>query len=179
MGQESLRLRRHSCAADWESPSLLMPIPSLVDCRPSRLNTPRLRPGGLCSHDYATSQQRDFAFETTLASRTFAPRLVEWTQEDYAFHLVYLWLPNADFALARIRERVQLGGHDVPEETVRRRYQRGLVNFLGLYQSLATTWRFYDNSGDHPRLVARGEGTQRLVVADRELWPYIKEAYHV
>ena len=124
------------------------------------------------------SQRRDFAFETTLASRTFAPRLVEWTQEGYAFHLVYLWLPNADFALARIRARVRLGGHDVPEETVRRRYRRGVVNFFALYQPLATTWRFYDNSGDHPRLVARGECTQRIIVADRELWPRIKEAYH-
>jgi len=51
------------------------------------------------------SQQRDFAFETPLANRTFAPRLVEWTQEGYAFHLVYLWLPNADFALLSLAEK--------------------------------------------------------------------------
>jgi predicted ABC-type ATPase len=127
---------------------------------------------------HLAAQRRNFAFETTLASRTFVPRLVEWIQGGYAFHLMYLWLPNADFALARVRERVRIGGHDVQEETVRRRYRRGLVNFFTLYQSLATTWRFYDNSGDHPRLVARGEGTQRIAIVDGEVWSRIKEAYH-
>jgi predicted ABC-type ATPase len=122
------------------------------------------------------AQRRDFAFETTLASRTFAPRIAEWMQEGYAFYLVYLWLPNAEFALARICERVRLGGHNVPEETVRRRYRQGLANFFKLYQPLATTWRFYDNSGDHPRLIARGESTKRIVVTDGELWSCIKEA---
>ena len=66
-------------------------------------------------------QRRDFAFETTMASRTFAPRIARWMETGYAFQLVFLWLPNAEFALARVRERVRLGGHDVPEVTVRRR----------------------------------------------------------
>lgn len=124
------------------------------------------------------AQQRDFAFETTLASRTFAPRIVRWMQTGYAFHLVLLWLPNAEFALARVRERVRLGGHDVPEVTVRRRYARGLINFFALYQSVATTWRFYDNSRARPRLVARGDRSGRSVVSDAELWARITEVQH-
>src|SRR5262245_59069269 len=95
-------------------------------------------------------------------------------------HVVVLAGPNgagkSTVAPALLRGR--LGGHDVAEKTVRRRYRRGLLNFFALYQPLATTWRFYDNSGDHPRLVARGEGAQRIVVAARELWSRIKEAYH-
>jgi hypothetical protein len=59
---------------------------------------------------YLAAQRCTFAFETTLASRTFAPRLKEWIDSGYAFHLIYFWLPSADFALARVRERVQLGG---------------------------------------------------------------------
>ena len=121
------------------------------------------------------AQQRDFAFETTLASRTFAPQISRWMQGGYAFHLIFLWLPSAEFALARIRERVRLGGHDVPEETVRRRYRRGLANFFGLYQPLATTWRFYDNSATRPRLIARGERTGRINVSNAELWSRIHE----
>jgi predicted ABC-type ATPase len=121
------------------------------------------------------AQRHDFAFETTLASRTFAPRIARWMEAGYAFHLVFLWLPNAEFALARIRERVQLGGHDVPEDTVRRRYRRGLENFFALYQPLATTWRFYDNAHAQPRLVARGDRTGRIVVLDGTLWPRIRE----
>ena len=122
------------------------------------------------------AQQRDFAFETTLASRVFATHVAQWKTTGYAFHVIFLWLPNADFALARVSERVRLGGHDVPEDTVRRRYQRGLANFFSLYQPLATTWRFYDNSGLRPRLVARGEGAKRIVVFDGSLWSQITEA---
>jgi len=121
------------------------------------------------------AQQRDFAFETTLASRTFAPRIARWMQTGYAFHLVFLRLPNAEVALARVRERVRLGGHDVPEATVRRRYARGLINFFALYQPAAATWRLYDNSQQRPRLVARGDRTGRSVVSDAGLWARIME----
>jgi predicted ABC-type ATPase len=124
------------------------------------------------------AQQRNFAFETTLASRTLAPRIARWMQSGYAFHLVFLWLPNSDFALARVRERVRLGGHDVPEATVRRRYTRGLTNFFTLYQQRSATWRFYDNSQARPRLVARGDQTGRSVVSDTELWAQIAEVQH-
>lgn len=124
------------------------------------------------------SQGQSFAFETTLASRTFAPQITDWIQRGYAFHLIFLWLPSAEFARARVQERVRLGGHDVPEETVRRRYQRGLVNFFALYQPLATTWRFYDNSGRRPRLLARGDGKERISVMNTTLWSQIVEGQH-
>ncbi len=127
---------------------------------------------------HLASQRRNFAFETTLASRTFAQRLVEWKNDGYAFHLVYLWLPGAEFAIARVRERVQLGGHHVPEEIVRRRYHRGLMNFFDLYLPLATTWRFYDNSGHRARLIARGEGRERIVIINGTLWKQITEEQH-
>ena len=124
------------------------------------------------------AQRRDFAFETTMASRTFAPRIARWMETGYAFHLVFLWLPNAEFALARVRERVRLGWHDVPEVTVRRRYARGVINFFALYQPVATTWRLYDNSQARPRLVARGDRTGRSVVSDAGLWARIAEVQH-
>jgi len=128
--------------------------------------------------DQLAAQQRSFAFETTLASRTFAPRLARWAKAGYCVHVVFLWLPSADLALARVRERVLLGGHDVPVETVRRRYARGLRNFFSLYRELATTWRFYDNSKPRLRLVARGERTGHLVVSAPALWSEIMEVPH-
>ena len=67
---------------------------------------------------------------------------------------LFLWLPSAEFALARVAERVREGGHGVPEETVRRRYDRGLGNFFGLYQNMVSTWRLYDTSDSQPRMVA-------------------------
>jgi predicted ABC-type ATPase len=77
-----------------------------------------------------------FAFETTLASRSFAPWLRALVDRGYVFRLVFLWLPSDDLAVARVKSRVRLGGHNVPEETIRRRYHAGLQNFFLLAHSL-------------------------------------------
>ena len=63
--------------------------------------------------------REDFAFETTLASKTFAHWIQNLKLSGYTFHLFYLWLPSPDFAIARVAERVRMGGHYVPEETIR------------------------------------------------------------
>ena len=119
-------------------------------------------------------QRASFAFETTLASRSFAPFLTQLRQKDYHVHIVFLWLPTAERALARVAERVQMGGHDVPEDTVRRRFGAGLRNLFALYQPLATTWRMYDNSrAGRPRLVARGAGRRATRIYDPGLWRLI------
>ena len=73
------------------------------------------------------------------------------------FILVYLWLPSADLAVARVADRVRMGGHHVPEETIRRRYHAGLRNFFRLYMPLATKWQMFDNSHEtEMRLIAKG-----------------------
>jgi predicted ABC-type ATPase len=117
---------------------------------------------------------RSFGFETTLASRSFVPRIRALTSAGYECHLIFLWLRSADLAVARVADRVRLGGHAVPEETVRRRYRAGLRNFFGLYQTLTTTWRMYDNSTHEPRLIASGAGSETLVVNEADLWHHIR-----
>ena len=117
----------------------------------------------------------DFAFETTLASRSFVPWLRELQDLGYDVHLIYLWLPTPELAVQRVARRVQAGGHHVPEEIVRRRYERGRENFVNLYAPQADDWEVYDNSGFKPYLVAfggQGEATTVLEPAD---WPRIKE----
>ncbi|UJS15972.1 MAG: hypothetical protein L3J17_08560 [Candidatus Jettenia sp.] len=89
---------------------------------------------------HLTKERVDFAFETTLASRTFVPWIHELRKTGYTFHLVFLWLPNPELALARVAEKVRMGGHNVPEEIVRRRYNKGIRNFFKLYKPLADTW---------------------------------------
>lgn len=119
-----------------------------------------------------------FAFETTMASRSFAPWISGLMEVGYAFHLVFLWLPSAEFAIARVAERVRMGGHDVPAGTIRRRYRAGLRNFFALYRPLATTWRVYDNSGvPPPRLIATGRGSAATRVVDRRTWEAIEGEY--
>src|SRR6266852_386313 len=121
------------------------------------------------------SERKSFGFETTLASRTFAPKIRTLIQDGYEFHLVFLWLPSPDLAVERVAKRVRLGGHNVPEDTVRRRYHSGLRNFFELYRPLATTWRMYDNSTQRPRLIASGSGHARPLVNDPGLWRRVLE----
>jgi len=122
--------------------------------------------------------QVDFAFETTLASRSFAPWLARLKRSGYHVHVLFLWLESADLAVNRVAARVRLGGHDVPEGTVRRRYQRGLRNFFGLYLPLVDSWQVFDNSrAGRPQLVASGHRDRAEQVADALLWRRITEAY--
>lgn len=85
--------------------------------------------------DELAAGRQSFGFETTLASRSFAPRIRRLIVDGYECHLVFLWLPSADLAVAPVADRVRLGGHAVPEETIRRRYRSGLRSFFDLYRS--------------------------------------------
>jgi predicted ABC-type ATPase len=119
-------------------------------------------------------QRVSFAFETTLASRTFAPWLRDLRASGYDVQLVFLWLSSADLAIERVADRVRSGGHNVPEETVRRRYRAGLPNFFNLYEPLASAWRLYDTSSAAPRLVAQGLESQPIGVYDEDVWAIVK-----
>ncbi|MFL6336009.1 MAG: zeta toxin family protein [Pyrinomonadaceae bacterium] len=123
------------------------------------------------------SRKETFAFETTLSTLSYATWLGRLKREGYNFHLIFLWLQSPELALRRVGERVSAGGHDVPEHIIRRRYAKGVGNFLRLYVPLADTWVVYDNStsGTVPR-VAQGRGLKTEKVLDAALWRRIKEA---
>ena len=113
-------------------------------------------------------------FLTVLATRSFAPWIANLRSTGYLFHLVFLWLPNPELAIARVQARVRQGGHDVPETTIRRRYHAGLSNFVQLYRPLADTWRFYDNSNALVyRLIASGNRKENEEIYDNEIWEKI------
>ena len=120
-------------------------------------------------------QRVSFAFETTLASRSYAGWIRKLTGQGFRFQLAFLWLPSADLAVARVADRVRMGGHDVPEPTVRRRYVAGLRNFHRLYQPIAKTWRVYDNASSRtPALIAWGTGPRVEGVTDEATWGRIQ-----
>jgi predicted ABC-type ATPase len=120
----------------------------------------------------ALAQARaDFAFETTLASRSFARWLVQLRESGYRVHLAFLSLPDADLAVARVTERVRQGGHGVPEAVVRRRFAAGLKNFFGVYRDILDTWQAFDNAAETgPRLIASGRKGQEAIVMDQSAW---------
>jgi len=124
------------------------------------------------------SSRTTFAFETTLAGRSYARWLLELIKQGYLFHIVFLWLPSPEFAVERVRDRVGRGGHAVPERTVRRRFHAGLKNFFSLYQPMANTWRIFDNSGaPPPSLVAAGRGGDVTLVEDATTWTQLTTLY--
>lgn len=114
------------------------------------------------------AQRESFAFETTLASRSFATFLRVLKAAGYSVRVAYVWLRSPELSIRRVSERVARGGHFVPEETVRRRYVRGRSNFRELYRPLADSWIVCDNSGDGPRPIAVGSHQETTWILDRE-----------
>jgi predicted ABC-type ATPase len=99
--------------------------------------------------------QASFAFETTLATRSFLPMLRRMQVGGYEVHLIFLWLPAPEMAIERVEARVRKGGHSVPKEIVRRRYARGLENFFNSYRPIADSWLMLDNSSaSAPKAIA-------------------------
>jgi predicted ABC-type ATPase len=124
-----------------------------------------------------SERQESFAFESRLASRTYAFWLKELLQQGYQFHLMFIWLNSPEIAIQRVAERVRDGGHNIPEETIRRRYRKGLLNFFSLYQELAGSWGIYDNSvPPSPLLIATGLREKVAEVFYPELWAKFCEA---
>ena len=116
-----------------------------------------------------------FAFETTLASRTFAPWLRELSHDGYQVKLNYFWVASPELSFARVQNRVRKGGHYVDPGTVTRRYKRGLGNFFELYRPVADVWRMWDNSDPSgPRLIAWGIRESSESCTDPVLWQHIK-----
>jgi predicted ABC-type ATPase len=113
--------------------------------------------------DRHTTAGRSFAFETTLSGLIYARRIPEWQAARYRVKLIFLSLPSAEMAIARVAARVRQGGHGIPEDVIRRRYAAGWKNFTNNYQELVDAWVLYDNSGDPPRFIRQGEKHERSV----------------
>lgn len=123
-----------------------------------------------------TEARTDFAFETTLSGRTYVPLLRRVKKAGFRLHLFYLWIPSPDLALLRIRDRVESGGHNVPERDVRRRFGRTLFNLFALYRPLLDTLHFFDNSSETPRLIFKDDAG-RTTVNDAALYERLRKEF--
>lgn len=94
--------------------------------------------------------RESFAFETTLAGRGYLRSIRRWQAAGYRVKLLFLSLQQPEEAIARVAERVRQGGHDVPEDTIRRRFHAGIANFRDLYAPLVDGWVLYDNTFSEP-----------------------------
>lgn len=116
-------------------------------------------------------QRLTFAFESTLAGRAYATWFERLRREGYEINILFLWLHAPELAVERVKERVRRGGHDVPEDVIRRRYAHGLRNFFHVYRPLADTWGVYDNSSTlRPVLLATGRRDEEDRAHDAQGW---------
>jgi len=97
-----------------------------------------------------------FAMETTLATRSVANLIREAQREGYYVTLLYFWLNTPDLAVERVRMRVETGGHNIPENTIRRRYASGISNLFKLYLPISDYWMITDNSMASMEIIAKG-----------------------
>lgn len=118
-----------------------------------------IRAGRLMLEEIGTAFARgeSFAFETTLSGKGYLRRIAEWRDAGYCVELFFLALATADTAVARVAERVAHGGHDIPEEVIRRRFVTGRANFDRHYRHAVDAWVLYDNTGPVPVPIEWGE----------------------
>ena len=115
------------------------------------------------------SKKTNFAFETTLSGMTYLSRFRDLKKEGYATHMFFLWIPDVKLSLARVANRVKMGGHDIAENVVRRRFHKGISNFFKHYRQVLDSWSLFDNSRNAPYLIAE-EKAGDLKILDQRLY---------
>ena len=119
------------------------------------------------------NEKIDFAFETTLSTKSYTTLIKECKANSYEIVLIYFWLSSVELALERIKERVKKGGHNVPEEIVRRRYKRGVENLFSLFIPLCNYWLVIDNSKNASEIVAEGTSLSDKTIYNQTIWSTI------
>ncbi len=122
---------------------------------------------------YLLKKQRDFAVETTLATRTLLKTAKVAQHAGYTVTLLYFWLNSPELAIDRVKARVQSGGHDIPEETIRRRYHVGIDYFFHYYAPICERWILADNSQIPFRVIAEGSRNDVINIKDQETYDRI------
>jgi len=97
----------------------------------------------------------DFAFETTMSGATYLKYFKMMKEKGYKVHIFFLWIPNSQLAIARVKDRVSQGGHNVPIKDIKRRFARSMERFFKEYRLLADKWILFNNSGAKPEIIAK------------------------
>ncbi|ACU03878.1 zeta toxin family protein [Pedobacter heparinus] len=117
----------------------------------------------------------DFAFETTLSTKSYVSLIKKAKAKQYKITLIYFWLTSPEEAIARVATRVSKGGHDIPKDVIRRRYYRGITNLFELYKPICDLWMVVNNATEQPELIARGEYTISELIFNHDIWNIIKK----
>ncbi|PIX10080.1 MAG: zeta toxin [Flavobacteriaceae bacterium CG_4_8_14_3_um_filter_34_10] len=118
-----------------------------------------------------------FAFETTLATKSYKNKIIKAKKQGYTVILLFFWLNNIELAKERVKIRVKEGGHNIPEPIIERRYLKGIFNLFNIYLSIVNGVLIFDNSYGKHELIAHKMGIDYLEVIDLEKFEQLKNIY--
>lgn len=120
----------------------------------------------------------NFAFETTLATKSYKSKVIYAQSKNYTVTLLFFWLQNVDLAIERVKTRVMEGGHNIEIEVIKRRYINGIKNLFDIYLSVVDEVLIYDNSGGKPELIAEKTLESEITVLNESKFNKLKKQYH-
>lgn len=121
------------------------------------------------------AREESFSIETTLATRSYVNLVRRAQAKKYRVSLLYFWLNSPELAQKRVAERVSKGGHDIPLNTIVRRYWSGINNLFRLFMPVVDYWAIFDNSETPRRIVATGGRKSKTEITEHELFTKIKD----
>ena len=120
------------------------------------------------------SQNENFAFETTLSTRSYKNRILDAKAKNYNVTLLFFWLKNPELAKERVKTRVLEGGHNIPEDIIERRYYKGINNLFEIYLSIVDQALVFDNSEGRPDLIAEISASEELHILNETKFNELK-----
>ena len=122
-------------------------------------------------------QKVNFAFETTLATKSYKNKVLEAKKSNYNVVLLFFWLKNPELAKERVKTRVFEGGHNIPTDVIERRYFKGIKNLFDIYIPITDQVLIFDNSEGKPQLIAEKSSTDQLMILDEKKFTELKKYY--
>ena len=131
----------------------------------------------LARMDELLQKGETFAFETTLATKSYKQK-IEWAQANgYEVTLLFFWLDSPNMAKKRVAQRVAEGGHSIPSETIERRYYNGIANLFAIYIDMVDICYIFDNSEGRKELIAQKERHKDIVIYNNDKFNLMKNNY--
>ena len=131
----------------------------------------------LARMDELLQKGETFAFETTLATKSYKQK-IEWAQANgYEVTLLFFWLRNVTMAKERVAQRVAEGGHSIPTETIERRYHNGIANLFAIYIDMVDICYIFDNSEGERTPIAKKYKGGKEIIYNTDLYNQMKSSY--
>ncbi len=121
---------------------------------------------------------KTFAFETTLASKSYKNTIKQAQSLGYTVTLVFFSLDSIELAIDRVKTRVLEGGHNIPADVIARRYQNGLKNLFEIYSEIVDNFTIFNNSNGEPELIAEKDSKGIIKIKNIEVYTHLNSIYH-